>query len=229
VQSVRESNIILGRDQLLIDIRFVCAVPALDISTPRHFRTYPIEKNQEFDCAIWEAARATSAAPRIFKSIKIGREGMKEEFVDAGLGCNNPVKQLIEEAEMLFDKPHKVSCIVSLGTGELDLIGFKTSKTLIPHRLLPLTLMKAVRNMATDSKTTAKEMEKRFSGSSGLYYRLNVQRGLEDISLKEWESLSDVKTYTERYLREISGSIDEIVAALVGDSAPRYTVDHIGR
>ena len=38
---------------------------------------------------IWEAARATSAAPSFFDSIKIGEYG--EEFTDGGTGANNPV------------------------------------------------------------------------------------------------------------------------------------------
>lgn len=56
---------------------------------PVYFRTY-IPKHGENplpDIKIWEAARATSAAPAYFKRIKVG----SEELIDGGLGANNPV------------------------------------------------------------------------------------------------------------------------------------------
>jgi patatin-like phospholipase/acyl hydrolase len=39
------------------------------------------------DCLIWQAGRATSAAPVYFNSTKVG----KYELVDGGLGANNPL------------------------------------------------------------------------------------------------------------------------------------------
>ena len=39
------------------------------------------------DIKIWEAARATSAAPSYFPSLKVGGY----ELVDGGLGANNPL------------------------------------------------------------------------------------------------------------------------------------------
>lgn len=47
---------------------------------------------------IWEAARATSAAPSFFGPIKI--EGRK--FGDGALNANNPVRQVWWEAKDLF-------------------------------------------------------------------------------------------------------------------------------
>ena len=65
------------------------------------FRTYNIESPND-NIRIWEAARATSAAPTLFKRISIGPKGAEEEFLDGGMGCNNPVLRLIEEAEEAF-------------------------------------------------------------------------------------------------------------------------------
>src|ERR1700690_2286849 len=99
-------------------MRFVCAMPALHTSSPRIFRTYEVRSNQSYNCEIWEAARATSAAPTFFKRIRIGEKGLEEEFVDGGLGCNNPIRQVLEEAEIAFGPGRRIACIVSIGTGQ---------------------------------------------------------------------------------------------------------------
>jgi patatin-like phospholipase/acyl hydrolase len=70
---------------------FVVAVRADDISNrvATHLRTYtnPNVDVSFADYKIWEAARATSAAPTYFPRIKLG----DYEYVDGGLGFNNPV------------------------------------------------------------------------------------------------------------------------------------------
>ena len=78
---------------------------------PVIFRTYPVGTNEMFNCTIWEAARATSAAPTIFKSIEIGGPGTRQLYIDGGVGLNNPTRQVIVEAESAF--PGRMgACIV---------------------------------------------------------------------------------------------------------------------
>ncbi|KAH7334124.1 acyl transferase/acyl hydrolase/lysophospholipase [Rhizoctonia solani] len=86
-----------------------------DISTqpPTHFRTYWMQSGNSLDCKIWEAARATSAAPAYFERIKVG--GF--EYVDGGLQANNPVIQTLSESMVAFGEPRPVGCLISLGTG----------------------------------------------------------------------------------------------------------------
>lgn len=71
--------------------RFVTAVAAhaADNRGPTIFRSYinRNEKSASPDIKVWEAARATSAAPAYFKPQTVG----DDEFVDGGLGANNPV------------------------------------------------------------------------------------------------------------------------------------------
>src|SRR5450432_3379237 len=85
------------------------------------------------------------------------------------------------------------------------------------QRALLLDLIKVLTAMATDLEETASKMEFRFRNYPSLYHRLNVKRGLKGVSLKEWEKLGDVKTYTIAYLRaeNVSRSIDLIVDALL--------------
>jgi predicted acylesterase/phospholipase RssA len=55
------------------------------------FRTYNTRDHPAADCAIWQAGRATNAAPKFLKPIKIGNPGIEETFVDGGMGQNNPL------------------------------------------------------------------------------------------------------------------------------------------
>ncbi|KAH0541722.1 hypothetical protein FGG08_003814 [Glutinoglossum americanum] len=201
---------------------FVCAVAAQNINRkPRLFRSYQADKNEGYNCTIWEAGRATSAAPTFFKRIQIGPPGLQEDFIDAGLGCNNPVKQLIAEAEHIFGDARDVACIVSIGTGKPEVTGFRMPAFGL-QRVLPIDLIKVLKNMATDSEATAAEMTQKYKYYPGVYYRLNVEQGLENVSLEEWQKLGEVKTHTLEYLNQvdISQNIDDIVAALIGTSIP---------
>lgn len=219
----------LSRLLITPNIRFVCAVPALHINNqPTLFRTWLAKKNPEYNCTIWEAALATSAAPTFFERIYIGDEGMKEEFIDGGLGCNNPVRCLVEEAAKEFGPNGKVNCIVSIGTGKPMVSGFKAPGFL--QRAVPSALIHVLKNMATDSEAEALRMEGRFRNCPGLYHRLNVEHGLQMVSLEEWEKLGEVRTHTKAYLNDdtVSREIDAIVDALVGRSSAAFPLGPLG-
>jgi hypothetical protein len=195
---------------------------------PRLFRTWSADKNPGYNCTIWEAGRATSAAPRFFKRIYIGDPGLREEFIDAGMGCNNPVLYLVEEAQREFGSMREVSCIVSIGTGKPKAAGFEAPGLF--QRALPLDLIKVVASIATDSEEENERMRKRYQNCSGLYHRLNVERGPEGVPLEEWDKLGDVKTHTMVYLGrdDISGDVDVIVRALLGESSHAFRLGQLG-
>jgi hypothetical protein len=204
-------------------------VPALHINKePKLFRTWSADKNPGYNCKIWEAGRATSAAPTFFKRIHIGNPGMQEEFVDAGIGCNNPVQYLIQEAQREFGPNREVACIVSIGTGKPKVPGFKAPARF--QRVLPLDLIKVLTAISTDSEAVASVMEARYQHCAGLYHRLNVERGLEQVSLEEWEKLGEVTTHTMEYLRadEISQRLDMIVNALIGKPPRTFLLGKLG-
>ncbi|KAK3376988.1 hypothetical protein B0T24DRAFT_665831 [Lasiosphaeria ovina] len=197
---------------------FVCAVPQQDVRSrngPRLFRTYNIRNNPTFNCTIWEACRATSAAPTYFDPIEIGEEWERETFVDAGLGYNNPIEQVLEEARLVFPR-RRIACVVSIGTGLARVLKFPSSP-----RTNPLKLIEALKNMATESDTTAERVQKRFRNIKDTYLRFSVDRGLNDIKLEEWENLGEVRTYTTGYLEQdtVSSYIDTVVMALLASKA----------
>ncbi|RDW62196.1 hypothetical protein BP6252_11629 [Coleophoma cylindrospora] len=193
---------------------FVCAVPQQDVKArtgPRLFRTYKVRENASFNCTIWEACRATSAAPAYFAPIKIGHEGEQETFVDGGLGYNNPIEQVLEEARRVFPR-RKVACVVSIGTGVARVIEFPNSP-----KTSPIKLINALKEMATESDTTAEKVHKRFQNVKDTYFRFSVDRGLQGVGLEEWKELPKVRTYTTDYLvgQKLSEQVDQVVQALL--------------
>jgi hypothetical protein len=98
------------------------------------------------------------------------------------------------------------------------------------RRALPKDLVKILASMATDAIDEAKRANERYKNWPGLYHRLNVERGLEEISLEEWKKLGDVKTHTMTYLRgdKVSSGIDTIVRALVGEPLQTLPLGQLG-
>ena len=214
-------TIILKRllSNLLMALSFVCAVGTPDVTHaagPTLFRSYDVAKNKEYNCAIWEAARATSAAPTLFKRIKIGPPGSGIEYVDAGIGCNNPVKQLIAEAARVFGEDARIACIVSIGTGQSGSVGLAKPDAF--QKWLPVDLVKVLKEIATDSGRVAEEMEQKYKNVPGLYNRFDVDRGLQSVSLDEWKRLGDVRAYTKNYMRlDVNDRrVDNVVGVLNG-------------
>jgi hypothetical protein len=175
---------------------------------------------------IWQAARATTAAPTFFKRLKIGAQYAQEEFLDGGLGSNNPTKLLMEEIVTTLDQKCPVACIISIGTGKPKIIEFKTPGLF--QKTLPTDLINALKNMTTDCETVEREVRQRFSTNPGIYFRFNVEHGLENVSLEEWKELGNVKAKTIAYLgdHKIAGSVNEAVLALCNRS-PRLTVSDL--
>ena len=179
-------------------------MPAHSLLGPRLFRTYVVRENQSSNCTIWQAARATSAAPTFFKRIRFGVQGAEEEFVDGGLRCNNPVKQVLEEAESVFGPGRYLACIISIGTGQADVIGLKSPSGF--QRALPLDIITALKQIVTDCELAAEDMEGRFKHRENVYFRFNVDRGLQGVTLDEWKKLGEVTTHTKEYIRKLAVS-----------------------
>lgn len=55
--------------------------------------------------------------------------------------------------------------------------------------------------MVTSSKKVTASLDSRY-GDSGQYYRFNVNQGLQDITLSDWEKPSTISAHTCDYLSE---------------------------
>ncbi|KAK6495233.1 hypothetical protein TWF481_003259 [Arthrobotrys musiformis] len=98
---------------------FVIAVRSdgLNNRAPVFLRSYQLknpEEQLEFpDIKIWEAARATSAAPTYFEPLVLGNY----QFLDGGLGANNPLGWLWTELLTVYGATRPTSTFLTIGTG----------------------------------------------------------------------------------------------------------------
>lgn len=186
------------------------------MSHPRLFRTYQVKANPSYNCMIWEAARATAAIPRFFKSISIGKGALREEFLGANLGYNNPVDFVLKEAESLFGASQNVACVVSIGAGHPQTISWQppsgASKQLFSDDLV--TLLKQI---CTDCEQTSDQLAQRLKNTENIYFRLRVEQGMQPVSLEDWRMLGEIKTHTTQYLhlQRITQEIDHITSVLI--------------
>lgn len=137
---------------------------------------------------IWEAARATSATPKLFPHIEVGR---KQPFVDGSLGQNNPTRLVIEEAEQQYPR-RDISCVLSIGAGYPSTIELNDAT--------PSGLSKTLLDIVTDCEERHQDMLKRFAQRPDVYFRLNVRQGMQYIGNVHVEKLDDVATHTKAYL-----------------------------
>ncbi|KAF9553084.1 phospholipase [Agrocybe pediades] len=165
---------------------FVLATRADDISNrvATHLRTYE-NKNVErsFDTyKIWEAARATSAAPTYFPRIKLD----EYEYVDGGVGFNNPVLLLMGEARLHYGFARPFGCLVTIGTGmtpNVEIGGL-------------LSTVKGMWELSMKTEHANKMAEPLCE--KGTYYRFNVG---EKIAEKRW-----VETVEPGYIARLFGA-----------------------
>lgn len=106
--------------------------------------------------------------------------------------------------------------MISIGTGKL-----RSSRLARPgfiQRILPrIDVALALTKIVTDCERVAEDMDRRFHNSPGVYFRFNVDQGMEDVKLGDWEKLDVVNDVTDMYLRSATVSktmADAAVAVL---------------
>ncbi|KAI9776691.1 MAG: hypothetical protein M1839_009418 [Geoglossum umbratile] len=186
--------------------RVVVCAGTSNINAPVRLRSYPSSWDGSTSCTVWQAARATSAAPLFFDPITFGNPPM--DYVDGALHYNNPVSVLWDEAKSVWGS-RPISCIVSIGTGK-PAVG--------PVGKRGHTILKSLVKMATDTEATARDFKNSIyqipEADRPKYYRFNVERGLEDIALEEWKHFRRLTEATSAYLSEQRQEIDACVGVL---------------
>jgi cytidylate kinase len=81
---------------------------------------------------------------------------------------------------------------LSIGTGLGDVVTIDNRR---------LSIINGLKEMATTSKKVAARLGGQY-GESGQYYRFNVDQGLQDITLSDWEKASKISSHTHNYLIE---------------------------
>ncbi|KAJ6081476.1 hypothetical protein N7499_006350 [Penicillium canescens] len=163
-----------------------------------HLCSYPSDRVLLEKISILEAARATSAATSFFDPIQIGPHGQK--YVDGALSCNNPVDEVWREAQDLWcqetgDLKDLVKCFISIGTGNPGLSPIHDNAfNFLNDDLVAL---------ATETEKTARNFEITHRGlleQPPRYYRFNVEQGLQEVGLEEFEKENIIVSNTNAYL-----------------------------
>ncbi|CAE6447651.1 unnamed protein product [Rhizoctonia solani] len=183
----------------------------MSASIPVIFRSYQARANPAPNCTIWEALYATMAHPDLFKSIDITENSLKYTFVGGELGSSNPLTHVLAEVRELYPGRH-VSCIISIGAGYARTIRIPDCTR---HRAY-LAHGMAMKSMAVDSERVAEDMTRRFQDTNGVYFRFNVDQGIQDVEADDWESLSNVTAHTCAYMgkNEIDRRLNEATKAI---------------
>jgi hypothetical protein len=186
--------------------------------------------------AIWEAARATTAAPLYFDPIKIGNR----KFGDGGFGSNNPAEELATEVACMngYDFDDCMDLLLSIGTGDMPSIS-RIAKEDAPLKKYT-TYFNAAKKLASDARDVHERLQVRKEYRKLPYYRFNVpkNRGLDKIKLDEWKgpkwycpsrrrTLDKIRDATEAYCNELDtrAHLKEVAKILVKRRNARKTHD----
>jgi predicted acylesterase/phospholipase RssA len=167
------------------------------LGLPRILSTY--DPNDQ-TTRIWEALRATSAAPTFFEEMQFGSP--KVTYLDGGVGFNNPCAEVDYAAKSLWENRF-IGVIVSIGTGLQSLTSVRKGASWLPFGLgSDIALATALASMATSTARVDNEMERMYHYTDTKYYRFDVDRGLSNISLEQWMKEDEMASLTEQYMQD---------------------------
>ena len=177
-------------------------------------RSYPSRTQPavEPDCTIWQAGRATCATKLAFKEIRIGTS----TFLDEGYGLlnsdrsptYNPAPQMLDEAQINEWPGQPIGLLLSVGTGKRPggtsnmqqewwegfaggLGNFAEAKRKLIAKI-------------EGCEKTHREMLSIHLPKRGVnpdnYLRLNVEVGVGEFGMNEWNRLADISNNTQAYL-----------------------------
>jgi hypothetical protein len=127
--------------------------------------------------------------------VAIGPAWAPRRFVGTPLGVNNPIRQALEEARSKFGDERKVSSILSLGSGRPAVLSLdlRVSVQDSLHNLLLQAVL--------DCEKAARELPDQLLQYEG-YFRLNVDQGMENLKISDWDKLGSISEHTDVYLHK---------------------------
>ena len=188
------------------------AVTAVFKGTPKRgssllLRSYDSRKEPppEFNCTIWQAGRATSAIGLAFKPIQIGQS----VFLDEGAGKYNPAPQILEEAVVNEWPGREIGVFVSIGTGKRPagtnaqqsewwegFVGGTVGDFAEARRRL-ISKIEACEEIHQDMLN--EHLPKKGIPKDN-YCRFNVEVGVGEFGMNEWNRVAEISTNTRQYL-----------------------------
>ncbi|RKU46664.1 hypothetical protein DL546_008251 [Coniochaeta pulveracea] len=160
------------------------------------------EPAPEYDCKIWEAGRATCAIGLAFKPIQIGQS----VFHDDGAGNFNPSPNALDEAVVNEWPGREIGVFFSVGTGKRPAGSDQNSSMwydgfLGEYGEARKNLVAKIEGCEKTHNYMLKEHLSKRGVNIDNYYRLNVEVGVGEFGMNEWNRLADISTNTRQYLR----------------------------
>lgn len=192
---------------------------------PYYFNSKKARENSKFDdYCVWQAARATSAAPTFFPTARFP-EKSNSIFVDGGVYINNPALALLLQAKDLYPNEQNF-LLISLGAGSLkvarDLKDAGIWGWMISHRGALLEVM-----MKGASETIHRQLQELVSdnSNSGLKipslnrYERYQQELPENIAMDNIDPATITKLVNlgKRLVNENQDSLNKLCEVLVGN------------
>jgi hypothetical protein len=187
---------------------------------PVIFRSYRVDVDPSLDCTVKKALHATMAHPDLFKSIDIEdtQTSLKRSFVGGDVGCSNPIPHVLAEVKRLYPDRH-VACILSIGAGHARTIQVPDPSLL--QKIFRTQDVIVMKQMATDSERVAEETKIRFKAMESVYFRFNVDQGMQTMLPGSWEQLGDILENTRCYLQltGVKKTMRQAIRSIVGRRA----------
>ncbi|OWK61063.1 Calcium-independent phospholipase A2-gamma [Lonchura striata] len=158
---------------------------------------------------LWQAIRASSAAPGYFQEYVLG----SDLHQDGGLLLNNPSALAVHECKCLWPNV-PLQCLISLGTGRYE----SEVKTNVTHTSLKAKLTNVI-NSATDTEEVHTMLDALLPPDT--YFRFNPLMN-EDIPLDESrkEKLNQLQTDGIRYLERNEEKLRKAAKILTQEKSP---------
>jgi patatin-like phospholipase/acyl hydrolase len=163
---------------------------------------------------LWEAVRATSAAPAFFEPIQLHNEGAT--FIDGGVRANNPVEKALLEAKAIWPE-RDVGLLLSLGAGVAKVDSFNKKKERGDEILQKIT------NMSMNADRFADSFREAFGAQlhkEGRYFRFSVAQLINDVELGDITSFDKQESAADYYVKTEVDNLTRCVAGLLLPMGP---------
>jgi hypothetical protein len=182
----------------------VVATPRANVGHTVHFRTYPVRTELPSVITVVDAVLATCASQPAFAPVSFGARHKKQEYI-GDVGVNNPVRDVIAEAYMLFGGGSSVASILSVGCGHPGVISMSSNGD-------ATALQAVLKDKILDCERRAQEVQEQI-GHLGIYFRFSVEQGMQRSQPTSAHDLSWIATQTEVYLTGtgVSSMVEELL------------------
>jgi patatin-like phospholipase/acyl hydrolase len=192
-------------------------IPSYDIERrqPQFFKSW--QSSNTRDIPMWQAARASSAAPTYFEPIQLTIEGVPSAFIDGGVFANNPAMCAYAEARRQWPDEEQF-LVLSLGTGH------HTRR--IPYEQAKdwgkLEWMVPILNVVFDGVSETVDYQLEHLLPKECYFRLDrpLAAALDDMDNASQSNMIALQQEAANLLQEQREQIGKLVAALSAPPGP---------